>query len=102
MVLNIFVIHSLFECPVTMVLNIFVIHSLFECPVTMVLNIFVIHSLFECPVTMVLNIFVIHSLFECPCYATHRTNLAGKVIKMLQRKNLNHLEKQPELYLYGH
>ena len=43
-----------------------------------------------------------HFLFECPCYAIHRATLAVKVIEILQRNNLNHLENQPELYLYGH
>ena len=41
-------------------------------------------------------------LFECPRYATPRANLAVKVIDILQRNKLNHLGKQPELYLYGY
>ena len=43
-----------------------------------------------------------HYLFECPRYATPRAMLAVKVIKILQRNNLNHLGNQLELYLYGH
>ena len=41
-------------------------------------------------------------LFECPFYAIQRVTLAVNVIYILQRKNLNHLGNQPELYLYGH
>ena len=43
-----------------------------------------------------------HYMFECTRYATHRANLAGKVIEILQRDNLNRLGNQLELYLYGH
>ena len=43
-----------------------------------------------------------HFLFECPRYATHRATLAVKVIDILQRKNLNHLGNQLELYLDWH
>ena len=43
-----------------------------------------------------------HFLFECPFYAIQRVTLAVNVIDILQRKNLNHLGNQPELYLYGH
>ena len=42
-----------------------------------------------------------HFLFECPFYAIQRATLAVKVIDILQRKNLNHLGNQPEVYLYG-
>ena len=35
-------------------------------------------------------------------YAIQRVTLAVNVIDILQRKNLNHLGNQPELYLYGH
>ena len=42
-----------------------------------------------------------HFLFEFPFYAIKRVTLAVNVIDILQRKNLNHLENQPELYLYG-
>ena len=41
-------------------------------------------------------------LFECPHYATHRTNLAVKVIEILQRKKLNYLGNLLELYVCGH
>ena len=43
-----------------------------------------------------------HFLFECPFYAVQRVTLAVNVIDILQRKNLNHLGNQAELYLYGH
>ena len=43
-----------------------------------------------------------HLLFECPFYAIQRVTLAVNVNHILQRKNLNHLGNQPELYLYGH
>ena len=32
-----------------------------------------------------------HFLFQCPRYATHRANLTTRVIKILQRNNLNNL-----------
>ena len=35
-------------------------------------------------------------------FVTNRATLPVKVIEILQRKNLNHLGNQPELYLYGH
>ena len=41
-----------------------------------------------------------HFLFEYSRYATHRATLAVGVIELLQRKNLNHLGNQAELYLY--
>ena len=40
-----------------------------------------------------------HFLFECPRYATNRATLEVKVIEILERKNLNYLGNQPELYL---
>ena len=43
-----------------------------------------------------------HFLFECPRYAIPRANLAVTFIGILQRNNLNHLENQLELYIYGH
>ena len=43
-----------------------------------------------------------HFLFECPFYAIQRVTLAVNAMDILQRKNLNHLGNQPELYLYGH
>ena len=42
-----------------------------------------------------------HFLFECPFYAIQRVTLAVNIIDILQRKNLNHLGNQPEVYLYG-
>ena len=39
-----------------------------------------------------------HFIFECPFYAIQRVTLAVNVIDILQRKNLNHLGNQPELY----
>ena len=43
-----------------------------------------------------------HFLFECPFYAAQRATLAGSVIQILLRNNLNHLGNQVRLYLYGH
>ena len=40
-----------------------------------------------------------HFIFECAHYATHRAPLAVKVIEILQRKKLNYLGNQLELYL---
>ena len=42
-----------------------------------------------------------HFWFEWPFSAIQRVTLAGNVIDILQRKNLNHLGNHPELYLYG-
>ena len=42
-----------------------------------------------------------HFLFECPFYAIQRVTLAVNVIDILQRKHLNHLGNQLEVYLYG-
>ena len=42
-----------------------------------------------------------HFLFECPLYAIQRVTLAVNVIDILQRKHLNHLGNQLEVYLYG-
>ena len=41
-------------------------------------------------------------LFEDPRYAIHRADLPIKVIAISQRKKLNYLGNQLELYLYGH
>ena len=41
---------------------------------------------------------ILASLSDCPGYATHRATLAVKFIEILQRKNLNHLENQQELW----
>ena len=43
-----------------------------------------------------------HFLFACPHFATHRANLAVKVIDILKGNNLNNQGNQRELYLYGH
>ena len=40
--------------------------------------------------------------FKFPFYAIQRVPLVVSVIDTLQRKNLNHLENHPELYLCGH
>ena len=43
-----------------------------------------------------------HFLFECPFFATQRVTLAGSVIGILLRNNLNHLGNDLLVYLYGH
>ena len=43
-----------------------------------------------------------HFFFSCPFFAIQRASLATSVIHILQKKNLNHLGNQSELYLYGH
>ena len=45
---------------------------------------------------------VSHFLFECPFHATQRVTLAGSVIEILLRNNLNHLGNELRVYLYGH
>ena len=42
-----------------------------------------------------------HFLFLFPSYATQRATLKTSVNEILQKKNLNHLENQLQLYLYG-
>ena len=43
-----------------------------------------------------------HFLFSFPDYAILRATLAASVINILQKNNLNYLENQSKLYLYGH
>ena len=43
-----------------------------------------------------------HFLFECPFYATQRVTLAGSIIGILLKNNLNHLGNELRVYLYGH
>ena len=43
-----------------------------------------------------------HFLFTCPSYITQRVTLVNSVKEVLRRNNLNHLENQLQLYLYGH
>ena len=43
-----------------------------------------------------------HFLFECPFYPTQRVTLAGSVIEILRKNNLNHLGNELRVYLYGH
>jgi len=43
-----------------------------------------------------------HFLFECPFFANERATLAGNVIQILLKNQLNHLGNQVRLYLYGH
>ena len=43
-----------------------------------------------------------HFLFFCHTYTTHRTTLSTRVLEILSKYNLNHLDKQSHLYLYGH
>ena len=43
-----------------------------------------------------------HFLFFCPSYVTQRAILASSVNEILLKNNLNHLENQSQLYLYGH
>ena len=43
-----------------------------------------------------------HFFFECPLFATQRVTLAGSVIEILLRNNLNHLGNDLRVYLYGH
>ena len=42
-----------------------------------------------------------HFLFLCLFFATQRTTLSGSVIQILHKYNLNHLDNQSHLYLYG-
>ena len=42
-----------------------------------------------------------HFLFSCPLYAACRITIKTHVIKILQNYNLNHLQNQSHLYLYG-
>ena len=43
-----------------------------------------------------------HFLFFCPSYVSQRANLTTSVNEILLQNNLNHLENQSKLYLYGH
>ena len=43
-----------------------------------------------------------HFLFICPTYVTQRATLVTGVNEILLKNNLNHLENQSQLYLYGH
>ena len=43
-----------------------------------------------------------HFLFLCPSYVTQRATLVTSVSEILQKHNLDHLENQSQLYLYGH
>ena len=43
-----------------------------------------------------------HFLFICPTYVTQRATLVTGVNEILLKINLNHLENQFQLYLYGH
>ena len=43
-----------------------------------------------------------HFLFSCPSYITQRATLVNSVNEVIRRNNLNHLENQLQLYLYGH
>ena len=43
-----------------------------------------------------------HFLFLCPFCKAQRETLVTNVIGILQKYNLNHLENQSNLYLYGH
>ena len=43
-----------------------------------------------------------HFLFFCPSYVTQRATLVTSVNAILFKNNLNHLENQSQLYLYGH
>ena len=43
-----------------------------------------------------------HFLFEGPFFATQRVTLAGSVIEIILRNNLNHLGNKLRVYLYGH
>ena len=38
----------------------------------------------------------------CPTYVTQRTTLVTGVNEILLKNNLNHLEIQSQLYMYGH
>lgn len=42
-----------------------------------------------------------HLFFSCPSYVTERAILMTSVNEILQKNNLNHLENQLQLYLYG-
>ena len=43
-----------------------------------------------------------HLLLICPTYVTQRATLVAGVNEILLKNNLNHLENQCQLYLYGH
>ena len=43
-----------------------------------------------------------HFLFFCPSYVTQRATLTTSVNEILLKNNLNNLENQSQLYLYGH
>ena len=43
-----------------------------------------------------------HFLFICPTYVTQRATLVTGVNEILLKNNLDHLENQSQLYLYGH
>ena len=43
-----------------------------------------------------------HFLFSCPSYVNERATLMSNVNEILRKMNLNHLQNQLQLYLYGH
>ena len=43
-----------------------------------------------------------HFLFLCPSYVTQRATLVTSVNEITLKNNLNHLENDSQLYLYGH
>ena len=43
-----------------------------------------------------------HFFCSCPFYAIQRSTLADSVTIILQNSNINYLENQSQLYLYGH
>ena len=43
-----------------------------------------------------------HFLFSCPSYVNERAVLTSTVNEILRKINLNHLQNQLQLYLYGH
>ena len=43
-----------------------------------------------------------HFLFFCSLYVSQRATLMSSVIDILQKFNLNHLQNQSHLFLYGH
>ena len=43
-----------------------------------------------------------HFFFECLFYVNQRVTLAGSVIEVLLKNNLNHLGNELRVYLYGH
>ena len=43
-----------------------------------------------------------HFLFSCPSYVSQRATLVFSVNEILLKNNLNHIEINSQLYLYGH